>query len=118
MILLDEVVQILGLAQLDGHTAVGHQAVHGSSVGSALKYRTRAPVPQPLGTADVSPSFEPRQALPPSLLPLTDFQARSPDQLCSSRGGRPQTFECSRQAALEVTSSRRSKSTTMALRWA
>lgn len=32
MILLGEVVQILGLAQLDGHAAVADQAVHGRSV--------------------------------------------------------------------------------------
>lgn len=36
MSLLDEVVQIPGLAQLDGRAAVGHQAMHGRSVGTAL----------------------------------------------------------------------------------
>jgi|GEM_PF-3720869 len=56
MILLDEVVQILGLAQLDGHAAVADQAVHGRSVGAALIDRYRLGNVVPIGRARCSPS--------------------------------------------------------------
>jgi hypothetical protein len=39
VVLLDEVVQILGLPQLDGQATVGHQTVDGCGVGAALVYR-------------------------------------------------------------------------------